>query len=381
MTLTKKHHKHPPLLKPSTGEWGRNEVGILGAPCDMIKQLADSITRDLGSSWKTCYVDADHSAVDFDQTEMSGAALFTDKIHSRRIDFLGQPSRFQRKAMLNDYDVLLVNGNHFTANTQIVILHSKKLESLQRKTDRLTNVIGVVETDVTLDSCAFLAPYLSADTRVFTQEDQRIFLSWFESRITAPAIRGLVLAGGKSMRMGSDKSSIAYHGIPQRQFVRNLLEGAGLNTFVSCRQDQADALQNEGSVIQDRYLELGPFGAILSAMMSAPDCAWLVIATDLPLINEETLQQLIRERDPSKIATAFYNPETKFPEPLITLWEPKAYAILLSFLAQGIACPRKVLINSEVHLVKPTHPVWLTNVNTPDEALAIRNALVEDQAE
>jgi molybdopterin-guanine dinucleotide biosynthesis protein A len=116
-------------------------------------------------------------------------------------------------------------------------------------------------------------------------------------------------------------------------------------------------------------------------MMSAPDCAWLVIATDLPLINEETLQQLIRERDPSKIATAFYNPETKFPEPLITLWEPKAYAILLSFLAQGIACPRKVLINSEVHLVKPTHPVWLTNVNTPDEALAIRNALVEDQAE
>jgi len=79
------------------------------------------------------------------------------------------------------------------------------------------------------------------------------------------------------------------------------------------------------------------------------------------------LQQLIAQRDPSKIATAFYNSDTDFPEPLITIWEPKSYPILLHFLSLGYSCPRKVLINSDVKVVRLMDESVLVNVNTEEE--------------
>jgi molybdopterin-guanine dinucleotide biosynthesis protein A len=60
---------------------------------------------------------------------------------------------------------------------------------------------------------------------------------------------------------------------------------------------------------------------------------------------------------------------------LITIWEPKSYPLLLSFLAQGYSCPRKVLINSDVTLVNALNPDALTNVNTPDEFERIKRVL------
>ena len=115
-------------------------------------------------------------------------------------------------------------------------------------------------------------------------------------------------------------------------------------------------------------------GAILSAFRENPNAAWLVVACDLPLLDETTLNFLIKNRDTSKIATTFRSPESKegFPEPLITIWEPKSYPVLLQFLAQGISCPRKVLINSDVHVLDAPLPETLMNANTPDDkALAI----------
>ena len=122
-------------------------------------------------------------------------------------------------------------------------------------------------------------------------------------------------------------------------------------------------------IIADTFLELGPFGAILSAFRHDPNAAWLVVACDLPLLDAKTLDFLIKNRNLSAVATAFRSPQSadSFPEPLITIWEPRAYPILLSFLAQGISCPRKMLINSEIHLLHAPNNEALSNVNTPEE--------------
>jgi molybdopterin-guanine dinucleotide biosynthesis protein A len=70
----------------------------------------------------------------------------------------------------------------------------------------------------------------------------------------------------------------------------------------------------------------------------------------------------------SAIATTFESPDSGFPEPLIPFGNLKAIAVLLSFLAQGYSCPRKVLINSDTHAAKcPAARRRLTNVNTPEE--------------
>jgi molybdopterin-guanine dinucleotide biosynthesis protein A len=51
---------------------------------------------------------------------------------------------------------------------------------------------------------------------------------------------------------------------------------------------------------------------------------------------------------------------------LITIYEPKAYPILLQYLAQGYSCPRKMLINSEVEIVE-VEDDFIRNINTPEE--------------
>ena len=119
-------------------------------------------------------------------------------------------------------------------------------------------------------------------------------------------------------------------------------------------------------IIEDKFVDLGAFGAICSAFQRNPNKAWLVMASDLPFVNTEVIQMLLKHRNPAKIATAIKGKSKPFVEPLITIYEPKAYPILLSYLAQGYSCPRKVLINSDVEIVEIDDD-FIRNINTPED--------------
>ncbi|MBS1689214.1 MAG: NTP transferase domain-containing protein, partial [Bacteroidetes bacterium] len=132
-------------------------------------------------------------------------------------------------------------------------------------------------------------------------------------------------------------------------------------------------------VLEDAYIDLGPYGAILSAFKAAPEAAWLITACDLPLLDLNTLQYLVKHRDTTKVATTFKSPHDGLPEPLITIWEPRSYPILLSFLSEGRTCPRKALINSDINiLISPDHTV-LMNVNTPEEMEMAKQIIKQKQ--
>jgi len=189
-----------------------------------------------------------------------------------------------------------------------------------------------------------------------------------------PVLNGLVLAGGKSQRMGFDKGAYNWYGKEQRYYMADMLKPLCDEVFISRSSEKQDVSLSY-PIITDTFTNLGPYGAILSAFRQQPDKAWLVVACDLPLLDSETLGYLVENRDVSAIATAFKSEENEFPEPLITIWEPKSYPVLLSFMAQGYSCPRKVLINTEPKLLQTPVPGALTNVNTPDELGRIKRVL------
>lgn len=192
-----------------------------------------------------------------------------------------------------------------------------------------------------------------------------------------PQLYGLVLAGGKSVRMGQDKSIIKWHGKEQRYYMADLLAGVCKDVFISCRAEQQNEIDTNYKVLPDSYTGAGPLGGILSAFKSNPDSAWLVTACDLPLLDTSTLQFLIDNRDMKAIATTFESPFDALPEPLITIWEPASYEVLLSFLNSGITCPRKALIrsNEKVKIIKAPNPDALMNANTPDDAKKVKELL------
>lgn len=178
-------------------------------------------------------------------------------------------------------------------------------------------------------------------------------------------MNGLILVGGQSTRMGTDKSQLSYHGKPQWKYLSDLLLPFCKKTFLSCRRNQKEAFTNE-RVLIDSY-ETGPMGGVLSAFEQDSNEAWLVVACDMPFVNEKTLEFLIQHRETAQIATAFQNPATQLPEPLLTIWEPTAYPLLIEAHIKGQRSSYRILQNSNVNLLQCPQPDWLKNVNTVEE--------------
>jgi molybdopterin-guanine dinucleotide biosynthesis protein A len=110
----------------------------------------------------------------------------------------------------------------------------------------------------------------------------------------------------------------------------------------------------------------------MAAQARYPEAAWLVLACDLPYLDEATLDYLLVERDPSRPATAFRakNALPKhdgLPEPLCAIYEPSSREGILAQVAAGRDCPRKFLINAGTQLLDQPNPRALANVNTPEE--------------
>ena len=191
-----------------------------------------------------------------------------------------------------------------------------------------------------------------------------------------PPVFGLILAGGASRRMQTDKAALQIHGKQQLERAFELASSVCAKTFVSVRADQVgDPLRSRFPTIVDQKDGLGPIGDISSAQAAHPEAAWLVLACDLPFLTTATLKFLLDNRDPSRPATAFISTSDGLPEPLCALWEPSSREAVVAWLASGKTCPRKFLINSATHLLKQPDPQALENVNTPDELTAALDVL------
>ena len=179
---------------------------------------------------------------------------------------------------------------------------------------------------------------------------------------------GLVLAGGQSRRMGRDKALLMHGGQSQLAHIAALLTQVTDRVFVSTRStQQGDAERGRYAQIVDRYEDIGPIAGILSALEEQPAADWLVVACDLPNIDEPTLQFLLDNRSDEQPFTAFRSSHDDLPEPLCALYQAGSDSILRQFVEDGIVCPRKVLIRSDTKLLTQPNPASLDNVNTPDD--------------
>ncbi|MGI4832224.1 MAG: NTP transferase domain-containing protein [Janthinobacterium lividum] len=379
--------KHADLTRPDLGDFARHELALLGAPCGDIQRLAAGLVAALApAGHRVGYVDADHASGDADATQAESPLLqagawveVTDKIRFRRRDERRALDRFSQPELLAGADLALVNGNHFRARQQVVLIDPRK--SLAHKLDKLTDVQALVLAEGVTELPDYLRAHLPQHAALprFALADMAGLGAWVRQWLAArqAPLRGLVLAGGRSERMQNDKGRLRYGpaGREQREVAAGLLAEVCQDVFVSCRAEQAAELPAGLVPLPDTFLGLGPLGGILSAFRHDPNAAWLVLACDLPFLTASTLRALVAGRQPARLATAFQSPGSDFPEPLITIFEPRAYPELLRFLGLGYSCPRKMLINSDVHMLPTPGADALRNVNTPAERAAAEQAL------
>lgn len=361
---TKKHQKHTKLSRRENDNFAPNEIAILGSKCSNIDDFVQKIGKKLQKTTKMAYLDASHSnaiqtpIVDEFVAHHSGTMSVNSEV---------QLNEFNERIRFSNYDLLFINGNHYKGSKQILILDNEKEASVKKRLEQLDRIQFVVKLNEDSKYFDFLVekyPRIQ-NLKCYHIDEKDAIVNHIDNLIqeTIAPVQGLVLAGGKSSRMGLDKTQLAYHGKAQCDYSVEILENNLLETFVSVATDQKNSRHE---YIQDKFVGLGAFGAICSAFQQDPNKAWMVLATDLPFVTEELIKLLLQKRNPKKIATAIKGKSKEFVEPLITIYEPKAYPILLSYLAQGYSCPRKVLINSDVEIVE-VDDALIQNVNTPEE--------------
>ncbi len=96
-------------------------------------------------------------------------------------------------------------------------------------------------------------------------------------------VAGVVLAGGQSSRMGSDKSELTLKGKTLRQHSMEILRQAQIqNVFVSGKNG-----------IVDKYANKGPLAGVLSCLLFLKQFrAVLFVPVDMPLLQKEILLDL-----------------------------------------------------------------------------------------
>ncbi len=375
MTL-KEHRKHSHIAKPAYGNFNRNEWAIIGTHSDAIERLADEIIKKLSPLYKCAYAGSDLQAPPAENmvsSRLAAGAITEYKARQNHYSLShNKPfGRYEFRQMFSDADMVIVNGDLPEAKAQIIVIDPATEQMLRERLSLLTNVHLILLASPQAEIFDFIKKTIPAwhHLPIYRMEETGRIADFFIAQLkqVRPVLKGLVLAGGKSLRMGSDKGLIAWHGKEQRYYVADLLRNFCDEVFISCRTDQANEIDDGYPTIVDSFTGLGPYGAILSAFREQPDAAWFVVACDLPLLDAGSLQFLVEKRDQSKMATTFESPRDGVPEPLITIWEPKSYPILLSLLSQGYTCPKKALQSNDICMLKPAYPGALMNVNTPEE--------------
>lgn len=181
---------------------------------------------------------------------------------------------------------------------------------------------------------------------------------------------GLVLAGGKSSRMGFDKSLLNYNGSPQREHVRQLLSPCCERVFISVKKTETD--DPDFLIADDPSLgDIGPMGGLITAFRRFPHYSWIVAGCDYPFITSSAFEALKAAANNASFAVAFRNPDTQRPEPLLTIYRPSMLPLIEASFADSKFSLQHVLLEVSITLLHPVHQEWLVSVDTPEIAQKI----------
>lgn len=106
-----------------------------------------------------------------------------------------------------------------------------------------------------------------------------------------PPWQGIVLAGGRSSRMGRDKALLEWRGRPLLEHMRDLLSDAGAaRVVISGTRPGYDAIPD---AIPDDIGDGGPAVALAQLVQRLPDGVWLAVPLDMPLLAAPALHALV----------------------------------------------------------------------------------------
>lgn len=185
-------------------------------------------------------------------------------------------------------------------------------------------------------------------------------------------ITGIILAGGKSTRMGSDKGFLLLNGKPFVQY--SIVALKPLVSEILIVSDNPDYDVFGLKRINDITKNAGPIAGICSGLEASTTEYNLILSCDIPLITSEILQKLIDNID--EISEIIQVESQGKSMPLIALYKKQVAKTFNTFLQAGERRLRVAIKNckSKNIVLEKKHKYSTMNVNTQTELKAVEDA-------
>jgi molybdopterin-guanine dinucleotide biosynthesis protein A len=188
---------------------------------------------------------------------------------------------------------------------------------------------------------------------------------------------GVILAGGKSSRMGRDKARLIIgenHNAPTLlDFMYRKLETTNLfDEIVISRNEKTDGDDNK--ILPDVYPDLGPVGALHALSVHYPNRNALIVPVDMPLLETEVIARLCSSNSDSHNAIyyeGYYFPLLiQFNETVTANLTERVKNKTADLSIAGLLRDIKAAVG-----VAPNDLVQFTNANTEEEWLLLKRSI------
>lgn len=184
-------------------------------------------------------------------------------------------------------------------------------------------------------------------------------------------ITGIILAGGKNSRMGTDKGFLKLNG---KHFIEHIIEVLSpLVSEIIIVSNNTDYDVFNLKRVNDLIENAGPLAGISSGLLASKTEKNMVLSCDIPLINSEVLNLLINKiEEDSEIIQIESNDKTM---PLIAVYNKSCETVFNTLLNQGERRLRFAVNQCKVKNItlNKEQEKWVSNVNTPEQLKEIRN--------
>lgn len=186
-------------------------------------------------------------------------------------------------------------------------------------------------------------------------------------------ITGIILAGGKSSRMGSDKGFVIYNDKPFIQHIIDALQPLVDEIIIVSNNPDYDAFKLKR--VNDIIENAGPIAGLYSGLHHSNTVMNLVLSCDIPLINKDVLEQLISQKS-EEIDVIQIESQGK-TMPLIALYNKRCESTCLELLESGERRLRFLInkLKSKTIVLTDALDKHTANINSQSDLKELNNEL------
>ena len=174
----------------------------------------------------------------------------------------------------------------------------------------------------------------------------------------------IILAGGKSSRMGRNKSMMEYNGIPMIEFIYNQLKDNFSEIIIGANNNFLFEYLNL-KVVNDKIENLGPLMGILSCIEKSENDLNFITACDIPEINLKFVEKMLLEIEGYDIIMPVTGVD-KY-EPLFAVYRKSVIKSAEEILNHGKGRIIELFKYLNVKFIEMPENNWYSNINTIED--------------